>query len=401
MRENNTIIIIDPDANARQTIKKELEHLQVIQVVGESGELTEGFELIKQHVPDIVLLDISQATDFSLGFAEKITQNFTSTALFICTSQSTPELIRKSMHAGARDFLIKPINRDEFFSAIQTVIRHKRQRLAAEGMGGKVFSVFGVKGGVGTTTVATNLAVSLKRHSNRSVVLVDLNLQLGNAALFLNVVPKYSIIDIINNINSILPHSLKDYLPKDVTGVSILAGPNRPEEAEIITAAHLDQILGILRAEFDYIILDTNVILDDFTLKALDESNNIITVLEYDILSVYNARRCLDIFKRMGYPENKVLIVMNRFDEGSGLAYQEFKKTINYPIFWKIPNQDYSNVWKSINKGVPLALLLPRSKVGQSFFKLATHLNGGISKNKNNPKPVKHVSYFKKILRRK
>ena len=337
MKENNTIIIIDQDANARQTIKKELEHLQLIQVVGESGELTEGFELVKQHAPDIVLLDISQATDFSLGFAEKITQNFPSTALFISTSHSTPELIRKTMHAGARDFLIKPINQDEFFSAIQTVIRHKRQRLAAEGQGGKVYSVFGVKGGVGTTTVATNLAVSLKSHSNRSVVLVDLNLQLGNAALFLNVVPKYSIIDIITNINSILPDSLKDYLPKDVTGVSILAGPNRPEEAEMITTQHLDQILGILRAEFDYIILDTNVILDDFTLKALDESNHIVTVLEYDILSVYNARRCLDIFKRMGYQDDKVLLVMNRYDEGSGLAYEEFKKTINYPIFWKIP----------------------------------------------------------------
>ena len=150
--------------------------------------------------------------------------------------------------------------------------------------------------------------MSLKSHSNRSVVLVDLNLQLGNAALFLNVVPKYSIIDIITNINSILPDSLKDYLPKDVTGVSILAGPNRPEEAEMITTQHLDQILGILRAEFDYIILDTNVILDDFTLKALDESNHIVTVLEYDILSVYNARRCLDIFKRMGYQDDKVLL---------------------------------------------------------------------------------------------
>jgi pilus assembly protein CpaE len=401
MKENNTIIIIDQDVNARQTIKKELEHLQLIQIVGESGELTEGFELVKQHLPDIVLLDISQSADFSLSFAEKITQNFSSTALFICTSHSTPELIRKAMHAGARDFLIKPINRDEFFNAIQTVIRHKRQRLAAEGKGGKVFSVFGVKGGVGTTTIATNLAVSLKSHSRRSVVLVDLNLQLGNASLFLNVVPKYSIIDIINNMNSILPDSLMDYLPKDVTGVSILAGPNRPEEAEIMTTAHLDQILGMLRAEFDYIILDTNVSLNDFTLKALDESNNIITVLEYDILSVYNARRCLDIFKRMGYQEDKILIIMNRFDEGSGLAYQEFKKTINYPIFWKIPNQDYSNVWKSINKGVPLARLLPRSKVGQSFFKLAAHMNGGFPNHKHTQKSIEQMSYIKKIFSRK
>ncbi len=401
MKNQHTIIIIDSDDNSRLKLKKEIEKSSAVRLVGETDNLTDGIQLINDHRPEIIFFDIDYSIDHALSSAEKITQNFPDIALFVTSDHVNPELIRQFMRVGARDFLDKPINNEDLVSALGTFIKLKRQKMASEGRGGKIITVFGVKGGVGTTTVATNLAISLKKHSNLSVVILDLNLQLGNVGLLLNVPPKYSIIDIVNNLNNIEPNSLKDLLPKDTSGVSVISGPLRPEESEFINTMHLDQILNLLKLEYDYIILDSNVVLNDFTLKAFDDSDFIITVLEFDILSIYNARRCLDIFKRMNYGEDKVLLLINRFDAGSGFAFQEFKHTIKYPIFWKIPNQDYNNVLRSINKGVPIINMLPRSKVSQSFSKLAAKLNGGItlqSQEKENPKSN---VFLKKMFQRK
>jgi Flp pilus assembly CpaE family ATPase len=121
-------------------------------------------------------------------------------------------------------------------------------------------------------------------------------------------------------------------------------------------------------------------------------------VFEYNLLSIYNIRRCLDIFERMGYDHEKVLLLVNRYDDGSGLAFQEFKKTVKYPLFWKIPNQDYTSVIRSMNKGIPLSQLNPKSKLSQSFLKLAGQLNGGISPEHGADKNPARLSFVKKLF---
>ena len=401
MSDQSKIIIIEADDDSKQQLKKEIEKFQSIHLVGESDNFTDGYQLIQENHPEIVFADLGFSIDHALGFAEKITQKNPELSLFITSHHANPELIRQFMRAGARDFLTKPIKYEDLKSAISTALKLKRQKMISEGCGGKIFTIFGVKGGVGTTTIATNLAISLKAQSNRSVVILDLNLQLGNVPILLNVPLKYSIVDVVNNLNSIEPDTLKDMLPKDNSGINVICGPLRPEESDIITTLHLDQILNLLKVEFDFIILDTSVILNDLTLKAFDDSDMIITVLEYDILSIYNARRCLDIFKRMKYGEDKVLLLINRFDAGSGFAFQEFKQSIKYPIFWKIPNQDYNNVLRSINKGIPISILLPKSKVSQSFANLAIKLNGGILDSTVSRKKPETKSIVGKIFRRK
>lgn len=401
MPDQCKIIIIEADVDAKQQLKREIEKSQSINLVGESDNYTDGYQLIQEHHPEIVFADIGFSVAHALGFAEKISQKNPELSLFITSRQTNPELIRQFMRAGARDFLTKPIKYEDLKNAIGTALRLKRQKMISEGRGGKIFTIFGVKGGVGTSTIATNLAISLKTHSNRSVVILDLNLQLGNVPILLNVPLKYSIVDIVNNLNTIEPDTLKDLLPKDSSGINVICGPLRPEESDIITTLHLDQILNLLKLEFDYIIVDTNVVLNDLTLKAFDDSDMIITVLEYDILSVYNARRCLDIFKRMKYGEDKVVLLINRFDAGSGFAFQEFKQSIKYPIFWKIPNQDYNNVLRSINKGIPISKLLPKSKVSQSFAKLAIKLNGGIFDTNVGMEKSESSSIIGKIFHRK
>ena len=165
-----------------------------------------------------------------LGLAEKIIRSAPRTTLFVTSSDKNPDIIIKAMRSGAKEFMRQPYDRDEMTGAF------RKFRMSDPGSGdgvshGRIVSVFGMKGGVGATTIAINLAVNLAGHTKRKVVLVDLNLQLGNAALFLNIKPKYSIVDIAGGIEEIDPVTVKGILPRHESGMYLLSGPPRPEQA--------------------------------------------------------------------------------------------------------------------------------------------------------------------------
>jgi len=398
MAEQISVVIIDADEESRQSTKILLKEMQQVKIVAEAIDLSRGYDSVKANQPTIVILDLFPTVDHALKLAARITQNFPQTTLFVASSQTIPEVIIRAMRAGAREFLAKPFNKDELVNAVNSVIRWQCQKMAEGGSGGKMLAIFGVKGGVGTTTIATNLAVNLAEHSKKSVILVDLNLQFGNAALFLNIRPEYTILDVANHLKDLDSNLLKSVLPKHSSGVWLLAGPNRVEEAEAITATHLEQILKLLRSVFGYIISDTNDVLDELTLKALDESNLILTVFTRDLPAIYNARRCLDVFQHMGYDHDKVLLIMNRYASNNGIAGEELEKSINYPVFWRVPNHDYAKVVSSINQGIPIAIMTPRSKISLSFNKLAEHLNGGVSNEQEEIKRNLKGQFIKKLF---
>ncbi len=372
-----SVVIIDADAKSRQYLKILLQEIQQVNIAGEAIDAVRGYELVKELKPCLVILDLFPGeVDHWLKFAEKITQNFPKTMLFVASSQSKPEVIINAMRAGSRAFLSKPLDKDDLLNAVRNAIRWHGDKAEGES-GGKLVAVFGAKGGVGTTTIATNLAVNLVTHTKKSVVLVDLNLQFGQTSLFLNVQPKYSIVDVANNIKELDPHLFKGALSQHASGVCLLAGPPRVEEAESIRGEHLHEILILLRSIFDFIIIDTNKVLDDLTVKALGQSDAIITVFTVDLPSIYNTRRCLDIFQRMGFGQDKVLLVMNRDSLNWDITSEELVKSIAYPMYWRIPNQDYATVAGAINQGIPISQSAPRSKIGVSFSNLAEKLNGG------------------------
>ncbi len=401
MAEKISVVIIDADEHSRRFIKELLKKIQRVKVAAEATNLARAYEVVKKNKPTIVILDLFPEEDGALKLAEKITQNFPKITLFVTSSEIKPELIIKAMRAGAREFLPKPLNKDELLTAVKNLIRWESRRFTEEDSHGKMITVFGMKGGVGTTTIATNLAVNLASHTSKSVILVDLNLQLGTAALFLNIQSKYSIVDVINNIEDIDPKLLTDVLPKHASGVCLLARPSRLEEAESLIGSHFDQITALLGSIFDYIIIDANEGLNDFSVRALDESDSILTVSTAELPSIYNTRRCLDIFKRMGYGKDKLLLVINRYDSNKGVTSEEIEKSLKYPVFWTIPNQDYATVIKSINEGIPISTMTPRSKVSQNFKKLAEHFNGSVFMEQENTKRKRKSSLIKKIFWRK
>lgn len=399
MVEEISVVIIDSDAETRDSLKEMLRKVANTTVKGEAVDAGDGYELVREIKPHVVILDVS--IDPSLKLAENISHNFPQTLLLVTSLNSEPNLILRAMRCGAREFLPKPVNEDEFLNAFKTVIRFHSQKKTGDKKSCKLVTVFGAKGGVGTTTTAINLAVNFAAKNQNSVILLDLNFQLGNSALFLNLKPNYSITEIVYNIDEIDARLFKDTLPQHSSGVSLLSGPYKIEEAETIHASQLEKLLTLLKSMFDYIVIDTHKFFDEFTMKALEESDNILVLFTADVPSMYNTRRCLDILQRMGYDENKVKLIANRCTVTDEMELEEFQKTINYSVFWKIPNQDYDTIKKSINLGKPLSEMASRSKASVSFRDLSYHLGGVEMIPENGFESNEITKLFKKIIPRK
>jgi pilus assembly protein CpaE len=373
--ENIRVFIIDADESSHRVTKGLLKDIPRVSLVGETMDPSQGYDMVRQAKPAVIILNLYPAVDQVLRLAEKITHNFPHTTLFVTSDDRNPETIIKAMRTGAREFLSQPLQRQDLAAAFSKL--RVSSHWMAEGVSdGKIVSVFGAKGGVGTTTVATNLAVTLAEKVKKRVILLDLNLQLGNAALFLNIKSKYSILDLSNNIEDLDPVVLKGALHQHPSGIYLLAGPSRPEQAESISEHHLDRIMSLLRSMFDCVVIDLPHVLNALSLRALDESETILMVLTDDIAAIYNASQLLDVFKRIGYSQDKVKLVLNRGSSNRGISGKEIVKSINYPVFWMLPNQDYPTVLSSLNQGIPISSYKPHSKVSESFRGLALNLNG-------------------------
>jgi pilus assembly protein CpaE len=400
MAENVTVVVIDADDASRGITKSLLTDISWVSIAGEGNDPSQALDLVRQIRPEVVVLNLSAPVDKLLRLSEKILQNLPNTTLFVTSSDKNPETIIRAMRSGAREFLPQPLDSEELKAAFRK-LRLSRQR-AVEGIShGKVISVFGMKGGVGATTIAINLAVNMAQRTERKVILVDLNLQLGNAALFLNIKPKYSIVDIAGSIEEIDPMSLKGVLARHSSGMYLLAGPSRPEQSEVVRESNLDRILTLLRSMFDVIVIDTTHVLGELTVRAMDESDVVLAVFTDDLPAIYNARQCLDIFERMGSGQEKIRLVMNRGFSNRGISPNDVEKTINYPVFWRIPNERYPTVLSSLNQGIPISIFKPRSKLSASFRDLAAHMDQELYPKEEGPGRDKKRGLVKRLFARK
>ncbi len=385
--EKIRVLIVDDIPETRDNLRKLIQFESDIEVVGQAGTGEEGVELTKEKRPHVVLMDINMPGLDGISASEIITRETPTAQVIMMSVQGESDYIRRSMLAGARDFLTKPFSSDELIATIHQVYeRSSKVMVQPAGPGesaavaappprqGRVIAVFSPKGGVGCSVVAANLGVVLAQ-AGKNTVVVDANLSFGDMGVLLNLTGTHSLVDIAERFEELDTDLISSVLATHDSGLKALLPPPRPEMGELITAQHLQETLSLLCGLFDYIIVDTSTSLQDVMLAVFDQADKILLIATPDIPCVKNMRLFFEVIDQLDYERGRVMLVLNRVDRHAGISPSDIENTIKHAVTASIPADDRT-VMFSVNRGVPFVLREPGKPVSEAVFELANELRG-------------------------
>lgn len=385
------VMLVDDIAETRDTIRRLLQFESDIEVVADARTGREGIELAKKHQPHVVLMDINMPDMNGIEATEQIVKQVPRTQIIILSVQADPDYMRKAMIVGARDFLTKPPNSDELIATIRRMHEAWKARasqisgpaVAATGDGGstgtgtregKVITVYSPKGGSGTTTVATNLALALQSGMrNSQVLLIDGDLRFGDVGIFLNIdSAKFTFYDVATGVDALDNEFLSNVLIRMENNLRVLVAPHTPADADAITSEQIKKAIAIFKRLFDYIVVDTASEMTDATLTFVENADRVILLTTPDIPSIAGARKFFEVLQVLGYPEQQVFFAVNRVDK-TGITPKDISDSLKHAVRAQLPFDHYG-VLLSINRGQPLVLNSKASPVSDAIKRLAASM---------------------------
>lgn len=394
MADKIKVLIADDIAATRENITKLIEFQPEVIVVGEAATAEGAINQAKQLQPDIILMDINMPGMDGIEATQILSTDVPNSAIIIMSVQGEQEYLRRAMIAGAKDYLVKPFTGDELIQAVrQSHANEQKRRNVAKtdnekaAQPGKIITVFSTKGGIGKTTIATNLAVALADRMGYKVGLVDGDLQFGDVSLFLNIMPQATIADLVKDKEGLDETLLKEYLTFYSDKVKVLAAPFRPEQAETISGQNLTDILKTMRTMFDYIVVDTAPVFNDAILAILDSSDMVLVVSSMDLPTIKNVKLCLEIMESINYSKDKIKLILNRANSEGGMEQEEVEETLHDTFMATVPSEG-KVVVLSVNRGIPFVVSHPDSDVAKSIYYLAELVSGAEIKPKEEQKGV-------------
>lgn len=326
-----------------------------------------------QHQPDMIIFETSGDLQGELGFISKLSIRHPNITLILLSPDQSAEILLDAMRAGVREVLPSPVSR----LALQTSILRIEEKLAHLGtqrQSGKVLSFLPCKGGSGSTFLSTNLAYILASRENKSVLFIDLNLQFGDAALFISdITPTVNIAEVSRQISrmdaSFLAASLIHILPN----FGLLAAPEDPVQALEVKPEHIDALLNLARSQYDFVILDIGRAMDSVSIKALDKSDVIFPVMQLTLPFIRDAKRLLEVFRSLEYSHDKVKLLVNRYENGGEIRLDDVERTLNMKVFKTLPNS-FKSVAASVNQGIPISKLAQGDPVTKGLQELGHQL---------------------------
>jgi len=397
MEQTIKILIAEADLETRIRVKKLLFQItpevkpilrdKEIDIGGEAESFKEIEVLATKLSPDIILMSTNLKDRGGIDSACSIAQRFPSSGVIVISEHSlTPDELKKVMLSGVRYFLLQPIEQLELHKVIVELFElnsQRRERIEltapfAPVTKSKKIAIFGAKGGVGRTLLSTNLAVFMAEYlkaKDKKVALIDLDLQFGDIAIMLNLIPTKTITGLakeINELGKIDEELLETYLIKYRDKLAVLLAPLKPEEADLIKAEHIEKILEMITHKYHYVIIDCSRILSESILIALSSAEIIILLLSLDLPSIKNAKLSLEVMEKLGFSP-KVKVVVNRANTRMGISIQEVREALALPIMELIPSAG-PVVIPSINQGIPFVIKYPKKRISRSIEQLADKL---------------------------
>ncbi|GAB4526524.1 MAG: response regulator [Anaerolineae bacterium] len=391
------VLIVDDIPETRENLRKLLFFESDIEVVGAANSGEEGISMAGELKPDIVLMDINMPGIDGITASEAITQQVPFTQIIMMSVQGEADYLRRSMLAGAREFLIKPFSSDELISSIRRVYQlgaSRREAIPVEAPPsrkaeerppeelGKIVAVFSPKGGVGCSTVAINLAIALHRAEAKPVALVDASLQFGDVAVLLNLQANRSLADLAPHIDELDNDLLTHVAVEHSSGIRALLAPPRPEMADLIAPGVLSTILDELRKLYAYIIVDTPNSLGDSTLTVLDAADRVVLITTPDIPSIKNAKLFFEVTEALEYPLDKTVLILNKADRHANIRAEDIQSSIKHPVAAQIP-LDERTATLAANQGVPFMVSAHNTPLAQAIMSLGRYLVSNLAETAN------------------
>jgi len=331
-----------------------------------------------QHV-NLLIYEIGTNADESFNHVESLLHANDVDEVFLTSAQADQELLMQTIRTGVKEFLIQPLNEEEVREALERFKqRQEKSKTVVSIKPGHIINVIGAKGGVGTTTVAVNLAASLaEKKGVKSVALVDMNMLFGEVPLFLEIKPKHDLSEITKQVSRLDNTFLMNALSKSSTGVYVLPSPRHFDHHESLDPKVMDRILELMSRLFDFVIIDGGHPLNPMFLKLLAASDTVLLTAVLTLPCLSNIDKLLRSLINLGYPVDKLIkVVMNRYIKSSEISLQDAENGISKKIFWTIPN-DYRTTLTAINQGKALSQIAKNASITKSFKDLADCIAAG------------------------
>ncbi len=395
-----SVLVAESDPTFLDQVVEWLSAEATMEVVGSVKDSDEAVSLSRRHKPAVVLMDMDMPGRGGIDATEMITTLLPSTGVIMLSQDGAPDSLRKAMIAGARQFVLKTTTKQELLRTIREVHQSTVARrvlggpdvvvatpppagAAANGNGernrpeGQIIAVFSPKGGVGVTTVAVNVAVALRKDHNSRVALVDGSLPFGDIAVFLDLAPSHSVMDLV-----VSPEQIDDeYVSGALTthprsGIKVLLAPPRPEMAEMVTADQLRRTLSLMRATYDFTVVDTWSCLDERVLTMLEVADRILLCFTLDLPAIKSAKVFLEVSELLRFPPEKIIPVLIRSTGTQGIEVRDAEATLGRTVSAQI-GFDAKTTSRSINEGEPVVLGQAGTPIAADFRKIAGDLVAG------------------------
>lgn len=370
------LAVVDPNERNREALKRLLLGMDSVWLEAECSRYEFFEEIARQCQPDVALVALDENPARALELIENLRQ-LPGCSLVALSRSADGELILRAIRSGAREFLTLPLEESELLAALERVGTNANRSGSTRQRSGVCIAVAGAGGGVGTTSLAVNLGCALAADDSHSVALVDLDMVLGDADVFLDTIPDYTLADVAQNVSRMDFSLLKKSLTQHRSGLYLLPRPVHLQEVSQVGPEDVRRVLGLLKASFTHVIVDLSKSYSELDMAALSEADQVLLVTQLDIPCLRNVVRLSMSFDEIESLRDKTRVVVNRVGLDAGqIGIKKAQDTIGRDIFWQVPN-DYRTMGEVRNNGVPLLERFPKAGITQSIVGLASALDGG------------------------
>jgi len=341
--------------------------MPVLQLVASRNGLRDAVERQLPEPPELVILDASD-TDAEEGeLVERLSKQYLSASFMLLTRDPQQDLLIRAMRAGMREVMQLPLEHRAFHDAMDRIEIAAGVSPVREG---KVLAFISCKGGSGATFLSTNFGYALAALADKKVLLIDLHGQFGDATLYVSdQKPAMTLSDICAQISRMDGAFLDSCLVHVASNFGVLAAADDPHQTVAMKPEHMDDILRVARQHYDFVVLDVGRQIDAISLRALDQADTIYPVLQLALPDIRDGRRLLDIFRSLGYPNERTRLIVNRYEKGGKLRLMDLEQALGADVVHTVPN-DYLSATDSVNQGIPVLQLSRSSAVARSLAEL-------------------------------